>query len=317
MNDFLSRVDISIPLDQLITLVAREYNLGNVKKFEYIKIGFEDLNIKLETERGKYVVKIFSKLCDPMFIKDYIEAILKFRGAGIPTPIILKNNDDYLFSIERKTRLCVMEYFEGNNFDEMTPHGDDFRILTKYLAKIHKFSFKIHNNYDKWATSHLLEEFPKKKKYLSAIDLALVQPVIDELKVVDFGKFKKSIIHGAFEKSNILKNNKGDYCILDLGCMDFNASVIDLAIFLAAFCLAPASELNYNKKIKEFVIKEYLKTNDLTEYEIQNTPLLIRATYAAYILIPSYLLATRTDTIEQVNKFLSIGREGVTAFQDF
>ncbi len=315
MPDLLSRVNLSVTLDELIKQIVGAFNLGSVESYKYIPIGFEDLNIKLETEKGKYVVKIFSKDRNRLFIQDYIHALVSFSKEGIPTPNLVKAGDKYFYSSDKRTYLCVMEFFEGKDFNKISPTNEDFVAITKYLAKLHKFDFKVHDNYDTWATSHLLEEFPKKAKYLQPNDYDFIQPIIQELKTVDLSKFRQCVIHGALEKQNILKNAQGKYCILDLGCMDFNVAVIDLAIFLAAFCLNPSHSFNDNRLVYDLVLQEYLKTHPLSSMEIKTLPLLVRASYAAYAVTSNYLIVKDNDTSVQAKRFLSLGQNGLRAFQ--
>lgn len=319
MLKLLSRVNLPIPITKLLGELATTYKLGPIKNFEYIQIGYEDLNIKLETGRGKYVVKIFSKEHRLPFIKDYIRFLLLFAESGIPAPRLLRSNKEFLYSRTNQTGstyLCVMNLFEGKSFNEIPSTPKDLLTITSYLAKIHQLNFKVHKNYDSWGTTHLLEEFPKKKQYLGKNDLALIRPVIEKLQTVDFSEFRKCLIHGSLEKQNVLKNSQGKYCILDLGCLDFNAAVIDLAIFLAAFCLNPALSLDQNRLIYNLVISGYLRTNSLSTLEMDTLPLLIKAAYASYLLAPNYLRVKKHYSSLQTRNFLSLGRNGLRIFKN-
>ncbi len=316
--NLLSRINLSIPIDKLLDEIAPIYQLGEIKAFEYIPIGYEDLNIKLETSKGKYVIKIFSKHTPFTFIQNYIQTMLLFAKAGIPTPTLVKTKKGYLYSknnSSKKIYLCVMKFFEGKSFNEIMPTQKDLLTITAYMAKIHTFKFKIHSNYDSWGPSHLLEEFPKKEQYLKKDDLNLIKPIIEKLSTVDFSKFRRCTIHGALEKQNILKDKQGNYCLLDLGCLDFNAAVIDLAIFLAAFCLNPSVSLEKNKKIYRLIVQEYRKTNALNTLEMNVLPLLIQASYVAYILTANYLMTKKHDSSTQTKNFLSLGKNGLRALK--
>ncbi len=204
-----------------------------------------------------------------------------------------------------------MEFFDGKNFEKIRPSQTDLKTITKYLAKIHLLRFKINRNYDPWGTVNLIKEFLDKKGCLTHQDLRLIEPIVNDFRRINFNKFRKCIIHGDIQRKHILKDKKGNYCILDFGFMDFNAAVIDLAIFIALFCFDVNSSVKDNRKVYSTVVKEYTKTNTLNRDEISSLPLLVRATYAIYTIGSSYLFFPKNDKSVQTKKWLAFGRKGL------
>lgn len=310
----LSRVYLDISLDRLLRQVAIEYGLKKLISYEPIGVGYEELNIKIVVEKGIYVVKIFSKGKNPDVIQDYIKGLVEFYHAGIPVPKLLRRKDEYLFRFSGRkgsTYLCVMEYFNGQSFLEREPTENDLINLTKYIAKIHSLNFKINsNNYDSWGTSNLLAEYDKKKYCLRADDLQIIQPVVIEFQNIDFSNFRQSVIHGDLQRNNIMKSSKGDYCILDLGSLNFAPSAIDLAIFLAVFCFDPYSVVE-NKRRYKLVVNEYTMRMPLSPLELLHLPTLIKATYAIYFISSNYALQVNNDDSSQTVKWLDYSRRGL------
>ncbi len=311
MKDFLRRVDLADSLEEIIEDVTSKAKIGKVISWEPIKEGYEELNIKVKTHKGFYVIKIFSKGKKYATIRGNIEGLINFSKARIPVPKLIPIGNHFLYKTRGKkgdTYICVMEFFNGMNFQEIGPTKKDIVVITKELAKIHMLPFRIHKNYDSWGTANLLAEFEYKKKYLNKKDLSLLKPIVDDFRKIDFNGLRKSIIHGDWQRKHVLKNSEGGYCILDLGVMDFNCRVIDLAIFLALFCFDAKSEKNNN--IFRMVIEQYEKTNKLSTREIKVLPFLIKATYAIYLLGSNYLIFCG-DKSRQTREWLDFGRRGI------
>ncbi|MBI4163473.1 MAG: phosphotransferase [Candidatus Aenigmarchaeota archaeon] len=318
MEEFLSRVDIPCSLSDFVEQVASAYKLGHVTKLEPIKEGYEELNIKTTTKKGVYVIKVFSKGKTPRNIKDNIKGLVEFSKAGIPVTKLLKANGNFLYKTKGKkgyTYVCVMEFFDGKNFEKTKPTEADIKAITNYLAKAHHLSFKVDRNYDSWGTVNLVKEFVDKKEYLTPQDLRLIEPIVNDFRRVDFSKFRKSIIHGDLQRKHVLKNNKDSYCILDLGVMDFNSTVIDLGIFLALFCLDSTLSVKYNKDIYNMVIQEYSKNIKLSEQELNYLPLIIKATYSIYAIQASYYMVVKKDKSKQTRDWLAFGINGLKLLQ--
>jgi len=315
----LSRVNLSSSLSELLDQVSVEFDLGQIITFDPIEIGYEELNLKVSTDKGIFIVKMFSKSKQVATIEDYIRGMTSFRNAGIPMPRLLKSKDGYLFRSSDKKGdifLCVMDYFVGQSFEERNPSEDDLFKLTKYIATIHKTDLVINgSNYDSWGTMNLVEEFYKKKQALSQEDLLIVKPLVDKFQIIDFSEFRKSVIHGDLQRNNILINNSGEYCILDLGCLNYAPSVIDLSVFLAVFCFSPSSFVD-NRKRYNIVVGEYGKEIPLSNIELRYLPTLIRATYATYLIASNYAYHVNNDRSNQTLKWLEYSRRGLEIFQE-
>jgi Ser/Thr protein kinase RdoA (MazF antagonist) len=290
------RVQLKTSLDNIVQKIVQIYRLGKIVNCERFEKGYEELNLKITTNKGIFVAKIFSRTRSKEKISDYITGLIEFSKANIPVPKLISAGESFIQNIH-ESYVCVMDYFEGTSFTQKNPNINDIKEIVQILAKIHKLNFKIKPNYDPWGTANLPAEFKIKSKYLNQKDLKLVQPIVDRFLLIDFSKLKKSIIHGDLQKQHVLKNQKGDYCILDLGCMDYNATIIDLAVFAAQFGLNTAD-----------VLKTYLKFNNLSAQEISFLPLLIEATFAVYLIQSNYLISTNKDRSSQTQKWLKQDR---------
>jgi len=301
------RVQLKTSLENIIKKILQVYELGEYADCDRFEKGYEELNLKLTTSQGIYVAKIFSQTRSLAKVTDYINGFLEFSKANIPVPKLIKTKNGFVQNIY-DSYICLTEFFDGSSFSDKKATFTDIINVTKLLVKIHKLSFKIKPNYDPWGTANLLTEYKTKGRFLIDSDRKLIKSIIKEFSLIDFSKFKKSIIHGDLQKQHVLKNKKGDYCILDLGCMDYNATVIDLAIFLAQFCLDIKNAAAKNSVILKKVLNTYTKLNYLNSYEIANIPLLIKATFAVYLIESNYLIVTGKDESSQTKKWRQLDR---------
>ncbi len=318
MLSILSRTDIVQPIDVLLDEVASCFHLGKITAFEFFERGYEDANIKLTTNIGIFVVKIFSKERTLSRIQDYIQGLVEFAKVGIPVPKLRAGTNKYLFSTvgkRGKSYICVMNYFEGRSLKEAKITENDILSLIPYVAKINQLTFSIQPSYDSWGVANLVKEYAKHKQYITPNDSLFISPVIRSFAAIDFSKFRHSIIHGDYQKEHVLKNNRGECCIIDLGCLDYNVSLFDLAIYLAQFCIdiSPAHRL---KELLRKAIKKYIDIIPLAPFELDQLLLCIKAHYVVYLVKTSLLTFGNNDKSEQTEYWLKFSRRGLYQFNN-
>ncbi len=314
-TEILNRANLKVDLFTLVEKVSNHYKLGPISSFAPIEVGYEDLNIKLRAGNGAYVIKVFSKGKSYRVVKSYVRGLVEFAKVEIPCPEVLESKNGLVYKFTESSSsayLCVTIFFRGQSFSAQKITGADLVKLTRYISRIHQASFPITKAYDSWGTINLLREFDKKYSCLAKRDFDLVYPVVQAFSKLPFAKFTKSIVHGDLQKSNILKNSNGGYCILDLGCLDYNYSILDLAIFLSQF--GYGNSLVKNKKIYKIVINEYMQSRELNEFELTALPDLIRATYAIYLISANYAIQSG-DTSSQTLNWLKRSRRGLALYQ--
>ncbi|MFZ2970450.1 MAG: hypothetical protein WA063_04845 [Minisyncoccia bacterium] len=74
---FLQRVDYKgNPLD-FISVICSDYDIGSYISYEIVEMGYEDLNIIIKTDKGKYFAKFFASFRDEKECNRYINIIDK------------------------------------------------------------------------------------------------------------------------------------------------------------------------------------------------------------------------------------------------
>lgn len=296
MNDIsklLARTNLKYPLDEfLINVKALFPSIGNIKNTLPIMEGYEDANFILETSAGKFVLKIFLEERSLENIESYAKILRECENIGVPTTEILLDFNNGLGFVENnnvKTYFIITKYFEGQNFQNITPTLKDTKIVAVYLSKLNTLNFPVVETYDSWGNKNFGKEYELNKNNVTPEQNHLIQPIYEEFVKLDLTGFKKSVIHGDMQRKHVKKNSDGKYCILDFGCMAFDPKVIDLSTFLAWFCLQEDT-WNDADKIYDQVVYEYDRIHYLSDMEIESLPTLIRSSYAAYYLKTSVLI---------------------------
>lgn len=317
--DLLGRVDSRIDKADLIREVSRVYDLGRVKRYQQIHEGFEDYNVKLLTSKGIFLVKVFSQFKSFRHVKDNIRGLVEFKRAGVAVPKLFRNvlgeNMFYYETRQTSALICVMEYFKGKSFLKWRtePSVGEIRELVKNMVKINLTKFKPLGIYDVWSVVNLNTEYSKKKEFLSPNDLELTKDYAKWISGVDFRKYHQGAIHGDLQRSNILRNKHGELKIIDFSVMEYNAVIIELAVFLGLFCLNPMKVESLEGVIKMFdlVVGEYGSQVKLGKAEIEMLPKLVGATYAINCLAASYELNGKGSKSEETRYWIELGSKGM------
>lgn len=318
MNDIFSRVDSSVPLPQVLETVVRDFQLGPVEKFVPILTGYQDCNIDLHTSGGRFVVKLFSSEKTQERINDVIAGYISCQAAGVPiVPLKTSIHGAQRFEIPGKHHPsygCVFEYIEGKPFTKTPVTDADLVAMSQALARIHTIRKTVRRYYDTMGIINAPHEYKLKQDALSSDEQSQIAPVISKLSRITFSGFHHGIIHGSMEKENILKNTNNEICILDLGCMDYAPTILDIATLIANMTLYTTDEKK--RHIIHEIITAYTSNVSLDTTELTALPTLIRGQYAAYIIGMTHRMRKEHDMTKQTQTWLDRGWDGLKAYAD-
>lgn len=314
-NELLSRVDIAQPLGVVLQEIARQYELGRVGHARLITQGYDDLNVLLDCERGRYVAKFFNQTKSIAMIEDHVRVQLALTRRRAPVPRILTKNGVGLYRVEGRshdTFVCVSTFFAGKNLIQQPPQREDMLNITNFLATLHRLPLQITANYDSWGTLNLPGEFARKRTVVSDETIRLVAPLADAIAAMNFGRARRRVIHGDLQRKHVLKDDVGRYCILDFGCIGLSYPIVDLGIFLALCCLE-GSKPSQAQRIIADVLTAY---QDKVTLPVRHTALLatlIRATWASYLLTSDFLMR-QGDRSRQTRQWYRFALASLRAF---
>lgn len=289
----LKRTNLTISFDEFIKDIQSKFTLlGNIEDCSPINEGYEDANFILNTSTSKFVLKIFEKNRELENINSYVKILRECKNVGVLTTEILTDFNDGLGFIENngiKTFYIITKFFEGSNFQKITPTLEDIKTITSYISKLNTLNFPVVSEYDSWGIKNFAKEYEVKKDKLTFEQKSLIENTYEDYIKIDMSTFSKSVIHGDMQRKHVIKNSKGEYCVLDFGCMAFDYKVIELATYLAWFCLQEDTWKDKDIIYKE-VLDIYNSTHHLSDNEINILPTLIKVSYSAYYMTTSVMI---------------------------
>lgn len=305
----------------LIDKVLTAYQLGTLISAEGIEVGYEDVNFILTTDKGKFLLKVLIDFTvkKPRTKEDsyrYVETMESLRADGVPLPKLFKNGDEYLLKQivphnDQPIWMIVMEFFEGKDFIENPPSLDDIKVIAKILTIINSSKLIREPMYDPWQPQFFLEEYAENKKYLAPSNIELIDEVVAKYKQIEISSLPKSIIHADFMRNNILKNSKGEYCVLDYGVVNYAPRLSEVGVFLAGFCLDPEISLEENKVAYQTGLDEYTNHLALTPDELAHVGTMTRAAYALFHIAASHEKFVENNQTEENEYWISLGIAGL------
>lgn len=285
---FQDRISYSGPLDLLIKEILQEYNLGEYIKHEIIEIGFEDLNIKLCTNLGTYLIKFYAKYKSRKEIQNILPIIEEAISLGIKHPKIYYSEGKGLNRIRKNGKniyFIIIEYIDAPNLldSKLKLTKEDKIFLTNQIALFSKMKSKQLEVYDEWAVLNLQKEYEDLEKDLDIAEIEFLKKRIDIVfHKIKFEKLPKTFIHGDITATNLIKKDS-DLYIIDFSVASYSPRIQDLAILLTN-TIFNNNDFESVEDDYDLILNEYLKLIELSDYEINALPYYLIAVYLTNII---------------------------------
>ena len=142
---FLQRIEFKGDFTNLMIEICRDYGIGAHRSHSIVTIGYEDLNAVVETEQGKYFVKLFASFRSLDDCRRYVGVVESALKAGVSHPALYRSEQGYLHYIredDSEVRLCLMEYIDGKTLYELgeKPTQEEEQFLIKQAATINSIN---------------------------------------------------------------------------------------------------------------------------------------------------------------------------------
>lgn len=320
MEHFYKRIGYKGDIEDISIEICKDYKLGGFVSNDLITIGYEDFNYILETNKGKYFVKVFANFRDDKQCKRYIDVILAADKHGIAIPELYKSDQCHLHILKVrgiKLRLCLMRYINGKNIlslnKRLTPR--EIRFLARQAAMINSINIKPEFVYDHWAIVNFLTEYKKKSKYLSSEDIEIINPLVKEFQNMKIKELPHCFVHGDIILTNVMKDNDGKLWIIDFAVSNYYPRIQEIAV-LACDLLFFKSNFEQASKDLKIVLEEYQKLNKLTKRELEVLPTYIKMANAMVILNASFEKYARGNKSEENEYWLENDRNNLRQIID-
>ena len=224
--------------DQNLNIFLKNYNIGELLKYEGILEGVENTNYKITTIENKFILTIFEKRVNedelPFFIE--LQHHLSKKNIKCPNPIADKNNN-YINVIKEK-KSVIMSFLEGEKLKDVKPNH--CLQLGEEIANMHlntaDFNLCRKNNLDQSNWKFILRKCQntENKKYSQFYKL-----IEDELMFLEKNwpkNLPSGVIHADIFQDNVFFIKEKLTGLIDFyfACNGYYA--YDLAICINAWC---------------------------------------------------------------------------------
>jgi len=302
--------------ERLIKKALSLYDLGFYVEHKIIETGYEDLNIKVETNEGIFLFKFFAQRGPYAKTHDdaveYVGKIAAALKANIRYPKVFENlnaallttlsfsGGSYDFIVEEFIRVDKKKELNEKNIAE----------IAAFCADLHSSTYQPKDYYDEWCVLNFKKEQPKLQKYLEVPDKKLIKKLAAEFEQINTNDLPKAFIHADLIRTNILKDITGRVYIIDFSVAFFGPRVLDIAIIASNLTFFPNNSETSSRYLKIF-LAEYQKKVQLTEEELQALPVLIKICFAMYVLVASKEIATKKEYNDEDYFWRELGRKGL------
>lgn len=296
------KYELNTDLENISREICKAYDLGDFVSNELITIGYEDYNYYLTTSKGKYCVKIFSKVRKKEDVKNYLARIKTVANSNINAPKPLLVNGDISLNLDYQQNsyaICVFEFIDGKNYFQLqeNPNDDIIKELARQTAMINNLDLQPNFIYDSWAIINFIEEYHQKREYVSEQYKDEFDKLVEEYQKIDFDRLPKAFVHGDIISTNVMLDKNSKIWIIDFAVSNYLPRIIDLAVISCNMCLDKNSKENTYRKIS-LLLSEYNKYNELTDYELETFGTFYRVANAMHILQTQYIIKTDGDSEE-------------------
>jgi len=311
--EFQKRIDYQGDLQKLFQKISGDYNFGRLLSYNVVLQGYEDLNVIVETEKGKYFVKIFATFRDDKQAQRYVDIMNTAVNNGISHPKLFASPNGYLYTFtldKTNIRLVVMKYIDGGDFFciKEKPNLEEMKFLAGQAAKINMLNLNPKFVYDSWAIPNFLREYEKTKEDLDEDDRKIIKPLVEQFKLLHLDTLPHAFVHGDIIATNTIRSKNGNIYIIDFAVANYYPRIQELAVLLCDLFFINDKEkylANYN-----LALKEYQKIIKLEQKEIEILPIYIKLAHAMHI-IPATREKAKGNTLPENDFLLQSGQEGI------
>jgi Ser/Thr protein kinase RdoA (MazF antagonist) len=293
----------------IVDELSSAYDIGEVKSFSSIEIGYEDCNVAIEADTGKYVAKMFAKTRTSEDIERYVTIMQKVVEAGVNHPELLSTKQNNRVFAAGGLSSVLMRFVEGKTFYELDRAPDDSERLAvlEQAKKVNAIEYHPAYLFDSWAIPNISVMLEKVRQFVAPEDLQLAEQAVERYEAIPVETLPHAFVHGDFTKANIMKGDDGEIYVFDFSVANWYPRIQELAVIVANLLHDNTSERSI-LEICNLVADEY---GLLTDEERKHLP-----TYTLAGVAMEFLGAHQEKYIngidnEENDYWMSLGRAGL------
>lgn len=306
------RLEYTGDLGAITERLCAAYNIGSPLETEFMNVGYEDCNVVLETEKGKYLAKMFAKTRTSDEIVRYSTIMKMVAEAGVNHPELLTLKSGELLYADSGISLVCMRFIEGKTFFELdrAPNPEERKLILEQTAKINRLDYRPGYYHNSWAIPHIREMYDGVKQYIETDDRKLVERAMLGYESIPVKKLPSCFAHGDLAKTNVLKGDDGKVYVLDFSVANWYPRILDLAVIAANLMYDESSDSLEDKC--SIVAEEYGQYNLLTSEERRHLPAYALAGFAMEFMGAYQEKYINGLDNEETTYWLELGRKGLS-----
>jgi Ser/Thr protein kinase RdoA (MazF antagonist) len=274
-DSFENRLGFSGDVNEVMDRTMLDYELGDVKSTELITVGFQDYNVRVETDKGVYLVKIFAQnreAGEPERPERYVKVMQAAIEGGVNHPKLFEDSRGAALHIDELSQLnmAVMAFIPGKTFyeaggDYQAPNDEQLKLVVAEAAKINAIDYDPPYQFDSWAIPNMHWMYDQTREYLSDEGRELVEKALCIYDAIPLDKLPKAFVHGDIIKTNVIIGNDGKAYIIDFAVSNTYPRIQELAVISANLLFDGKTPL---RERTEKVTTMYIEAGgDLTDLE--------------------------------------------------
>jgi Ser/Thr protein kinase RdoA (MazF antagonist) len=322
MSDLQFKLGYSGDIKKVINQVAQFYKIGKISRFKYLDEGYEDYNVKIVSDNGSYILKLFAnnQLGDPSktrrgkdVVERLVDLLLAAENCSLNSPRLLRgHNSEVIFRGEENMVGILYHWLEGETFYNLnaTPTREELESVVSQIAQFNKANLHPVYYHDIWAVIHIHEFYNKIKKCLSTTDKALVNKAITLYDKTPLKDLPQCLVHGDLTKGNVLRSSSGVPKIIDFSVSNWTYRIIEIGLISSNLMFDPDNVESLRKR-GETVCRLYQKFNHLEEVETAFVYNVAVASTAMELLGGRWRQEFFKDDSSETKYWLNLGRKSL------
>lgn len=310
------RLNYTGDLTPVIERVCETYGVGQLSASSIVEVGYEDCNVVIEAEQGKFLAKMFAKTRTADEIIRYTNIIKKAVDAGVNHPSLMPTKSGDVVHNDGNISLVLMQFIDGDTFFELdrSPNTDERKAVIEQALRLNSVDYKPDYIFDSWAIINIQAMFDKVKQFVEIADLLLVEQALARFNAIPLDTLPYSFVHGDLTKANVMKGDDGKIHIFDFSVANWYPRIQELAVIIANLLHEDNDGTSLEDKCK-LVADEYSEFNPLTDDERRYLP-----DYALAGIAMEFLGAHQEKFINGIDNeenayWMNLGREGLRKAQ--
>lgn len=307
-----ARVGGGDALNGILRRVAEGCRLGSIRGCSVIDVGYEDCNVDLHTDGGRFVVKVFASSREQAMASRVVRIVQRAIKVGVRHPRLLPDGSGESLHTDPVTgrQYLVMEFAEGRTCHDLgrPPTDDELRQVVAQAVLFHSLDADVDFVFDPWAVPNIFNLSETVRPLVEPELMALVDLAAAGMLSVDPRRLPHVLIHGDLTKGNVLINTTGKVTVLDFAVANRYPRVQELAVIAANLMHGDPRPLRERARLLAVMYGEH------DHLSRQERAALVRYTHAAVAM--EFLGAARErhikgNTSAETTRLLELGEAGL------